>query len=201
MRALWQYQQAVLAQALEAKVRASVPPPTAAEVEAFFAQRAADFANPMRRACDHILFESRGEAAAARKRLARGEKFEELARAESIDKASGRKGGALGEIPDDRLEAMMKSGSEAALARALRETAPGEVSQPVGSGLGFHLVRCGPRIPAAPRPLAEVREAVSGRVAEERERRAAQELAAQLRAAAHPQVDREALVRAAVPRS
>jgi parvulin-like peptidyl-prolyl isomerase len=194
--AAWQHEQAVLAQALDARLRAAVPRPTAAEVEEYFRRHAAEYARPATRACSHVLLESRGEANAVRKRLARGERLEDLARAESIDKASGQRGGSLGEIGDDRLDAMLAAGTEVALARALKETPAGQVSEPVQSGLGWHLVRCGPRTPPSPRPLAEVREAVEERLHAERREQASAARASALRGAAQLRVDRQALAAA-----
>jgi parvulin-like peptidyl-prolyl isomerase len=195
--ALWQYEQAVLARALDVKLRAEVARPSPAEIEDYYRRRGDEWAHAAHRPCSHILFESRGEAVAARKRLGRGEKFEELAKAESGDKASALRGGSLGEIGDDRLEAMLRAGNEVALARALKDAPAGQVSEPVESGLGWHLVRCGPRSPPVPRKLEEVREQVVERMVAERGEKAATGRLAQLRAAARLRVDKDALARVA----
>lgn len=195
--ALWQYQQAVLSHELELRARAAVRAPAPAEVEAFHRQHAADYAQPARRACAHLLLETRGEAQAARKRIQKGEKFEDVARGASIDKASAAQGGAIGEVGEDQLDAAIAAGRDVDLARALKETPAGQVSEPVQSALGFHLLRCGARIPPQARPLAEVREAVGRRLAEERGEQAVAAEVVRLRGAARLRVDREAAERAA----
>ena len=144
--ALWQYQMGLYAQMLDARVRA-VPAPAEAEVAAYHRSRAGLFAHPAKRECAHILFESRGEAVQAQRKIARGARFEEVARAESLDKGSGQKGGHLGEIGEDWMASMAQVPGQGELAQALRSVPAGQVSEPVQSPQGFHLLRCGPRRP------------------------------------------------------
>jgi len=186
---IWQYEQAVLAQAMEARIRAEVPVPSPGEVADHHREHAGDFAHPATRTCAHILLGSRGEAEAARRRIAAGEAFEELARGESLDRASAQRGGGLGEISDAQIDSALRGGGEAAFATALRDAVPGKLGEPVQSGLGFHLVRCGPRSVPQPRPLGEVREAVEARLREERARQAVERMDANLRAAARIRSD------------
>jgi peptidyl-prolyl cis-trans isomerase D len=75
----------------------------------------------------------RNHALAVRTRIVGGEKFEDIAKAESADSGSAANGGALGTNPKGRFVAPF----EAALA-ALK---PGELSQPVLSPFGYHLIR------------------------------------------------------------
>jgi parvulin-like peptidyl-prolyl isomerase len=180
------------AQAMGAKVREEVPAPGAAAIERYYAEHAAELARPARRACSDIVLESRADAERAKKRLAAGERFEDVARQLSGDKESAAHGGALGEIPLDRVDALAKAGEEA-LARALREAKPGEVTGPVFASQGVHLLRCGPIVPTGPAPLAEVRSGIAERVrALEQEAALARKLAA-LRQAARVEVDEAAL--------
>jgi len=75
----------------------------------------------------------RNHALAVRARIVGGEKFEDIAKAESADSGSAVNGGALGTNPKGRFVAPF----EAALA-ALK---PGELSQPVLTPFGYHLIR------------------------------------------------------------
>lgn len=76
----------------------------------------------------------RQRAAALRAEIASGTaKFEDVARRESVDTASGTQGGDLGRSPADRY---VPEFSQAA--RSLRV---GEISQPVLSPFGYHLIR------------------------------------------------------------
>ncbi|HVH69098.1 MAG TPA: SurA N-terminal domain-containing protein [Gemmatimonadales bacterium] len=80
-------------------------------------------------------------AALARVRALRAEivsgkvKFEDAAKKESADSGSAARGGDLGWVKRDA------SGFVAPFARALRQLAPGEVSQPVLTQFGYHLIR------------------------------------------------------------
>src|SRR5207253_2523024 len=75
----------------------------------------------------------RAHAVALRSRILGGEKFEDVARAESADSVSAAKGGSLGKGPKGRFVAPFETA-----AFALK---PGEISQPVLTPFGYHLIR------------------------------------------------------------
>lgn len=75
----------------------------------------------------------RARALALRARILGGEKFEDVARAESADSASAVNGGSLGSGPKGRFVAPFE-----AAAYALK---PGEISQPVLTQFGYHIIR------------------------------------------------------------
>ena len=75
----------------------------------------------------------RARALALRARILGGEKFEDVARAESADSVSASKGGALGSGPKGRFVAPFE-----AAAYALKQ---GEISQPVLTQFGYHIIK------------------------------------------------------------
>src|SRR3954463_3515048 len=75
----------------------------------------------------------RNHALAVRARIVGGEKFEDVARTESADSGSAANGGALGKGPKGRFVAPFETA-----ASALK---PGEISQPVLTQFGYHLIR------------------------------------------------------------
>ena len=75
----------------------------------------------------------RARAQALRARILGGEKFEDVARAESADSASAANGGALGSGAKGRFVAPFETA-----AYALK---PGEISQPVLTQFGYHLIK------------------------------------------------------------
>ena len=75
----------------------------------------------------------RAHALALRARILGGEKFEDLARAESADSVSAGKGGALGSGAKGRFVAPFEMA-----AYALK---PGEISQPVLTQFGYHIIK------------------------------------------------------------
>ena len=75
----------------------------------------------------------RAHALELRSKILAGEKFEDIARAESADSASAANGGSLGKGPKGRFVAPFENA-----ALALK---PGEISQPVLTQFGYHLIR------------------------------------------------------------
>lgn len=81
----------------------------------------------------HILVQSENAARKVLDRLSGGESFEAVAREWSTDRATANKGGDLGRFGrGDLMPAFEKA------AFALR---PGEVSQPVKTALGYHIIK------------------------------------------------------------
>lgn len=80
----------------------------------------------------HILVEQEYEAKDIERKLSEGKTFEELAKAFSKC-PSGKRGGDLGEFGRGR---MVKSFEDAAF-----ELNPGEVSKPVRTQFGYHLIQ------------------------------------------------------------
>lgn len=68
-----------------------------------------------------------------KQRIAAGESFEDIARAESIDSISARQGGDLGEGPAGRFVAPFEE--------AAQKLSPGELSGPVLTQFGYHLIK------------------------------------------------------------
>jgi peptidyl-prolyl cis-trans isomerase D len=75
----------------------------------------------------------RARAVALRSRILGGEKFEDVARAESADSVSAINGGSLGRGPKGRFVPSFETA-----AYALK---PGEISQPVLTPFGYHIIR------------------------------------------------------------
>jgi len=126
-----------------------------------------------RREARHILItpsqggdmeSARKQAEALRERLLKGEDFAALAKQYSQDPGSAERGGELGWVE----RGMMVDPFEKALF-ALKE---GEISAPVQTDFGWHLIKLERIEHAQPKPLDEVREAMiaeaSQRLAEER---------------------------------
>jgi peptidyl-prolyl cis-trans isomerase D len=134
--------------------------PTKAEIEKAYEENASRFVKPPKRRASHILVEVKGagepavQQALARaqeleKQLRAGADFAALARKSSDDKESAARGGDLGEIRPGVLPAEIDA--------ALVGLKAGQVSAPVRSSYGYHLVKLNSLSPEVRRPLAEVR--------------------------------------------
>ena len=174
-----------LVQLVSARLRAAVPKASAAEIEAYYQSHLAEFQRLARHRCAHIMVGMRDEADQLAARLQQGESFTDLARDYSRDLETAPNGGEIGELTEDRLDALART--EPALAVALRSPA-GTAIAPVKSHSGWHLVRCQPAIPAAPVPLAEVSQAIGERAFASSGDDAVRKRIAGLRAASHIEV-------------
>ena len=134
--------------------------PTEEELKSLYEEQKAQFGNPEQRKLSHILIaadmdkETEAKAALAkaeglRQRATGGEDFAKLAKENSDDKESAVKGGDLGQFNKD---AMDPGFSAAALVLA-----KGEVSQPVKTPFGYHLIKVTELIPATTKKFEEVR--------------------------------------------
>jgi peptidyl-prolyl cis-trans isomerase C len=109
--------------------------------------------------------EALAKAQDLRKRIQGGEDFAELARQESDDTGSGAKGGDLGFF---RHGQMVPSFEQAAFALK-----PGDLSEPVKSPLGYHLIKVEAR---EARSFEDVRPEIERRVRPEQAQRVLEEL-------------------------
>lgn len=99
----------------------------------------------------HILVKTESEAQAVLKDLKQGKDFADVAKARSLD-SSAPQGGDLGTFgPGD----MVPDFEKAAFALKV-----GDISAPVHTQYGYHVIKVTQRIPARTRPLDEVKEDV-----------------------------------------
>ncbi len=130
------------------------------------------FSQPERRQVRHLLLtvpEDADDAAAnqvladitaIRERLVAGESFEELAKTQSKDPGSAAKGGDLGIIDKG---VMVPAFEQAAFALPV-----GEISEPVRTRFGYHLIEVTEIVPAQIKPFDEVREQLRAELAKQR---------------------------------
>lgn len=84
----------------------------------------------------HILTKTEDEAKKAKERLEKGEAFDKVAKEMSIDTAANQKGGDLGEVP------FVDSGMDQTFMTAALKLAKGNISNPVQTQFGFHIIKC-----------------------------------------------------------
>lgn len=145
------------------------------EIQAYYEERAADLASEERRA-SHILIEEGSDAdetmATIQERLAAGESFEDLAREYSIDTVSAEDGGDLGYagrgIYDEAFE------------EALFSLEEGEISEPVRSSFGVHLIRLDDVRQSEVPSLAEMEDQLRRELARDRAQERFAEIRSQL---------------------
>jgi len=161
-----------------------------AAVRSVYEERAALYARPEEIRARHILFAVeveadeaaveavRTEALAVRARLIEGEAFGDVATAETDDDGTREAGGDLGFFPRGR--------NLAAFDEAAFALEPGDLSEPIRTDRGFHVILVEERREAGAIPFEEValelaRELASRTLAEERAQEAANALAERVR--------------------
>lgn len=143
------------------------------EITAFYEENRDRLGGGERLVASHILVESEEQAAALREKIVAGEiSFEDAARAHSSC-PSREQGGSLGEFGRGQ---MVPEFEEACLALQ-----PGELSAPVKTQFGYHLIRLDDKKEAAVPALAEVKEEIRATLLREKQQKAYQSKVNQLR--------------------
>lgn len=128
-----------------------VPTVTEEEMKKAYDTESAKVAQTERVRARHILVASEQEAKQVRARLEKGEKFEDLAKQYSLD-GSKEYGGDLGYFTAPE---MVPEFSKAAFALK-----PGEVSQPVKTDFGWHVIKLEDRKMGGAQPYDQVKTAI-----------------------------------------
>ncbi len=151
------------------------------DVAVYYDEHPDEFSVEERIEARHILFKvdsdadqaaidaARSRAAEIQVQIKAGGDFAELARMHSDDAATGAEGGYLGTFGRGK---MVKPFEEAAFALAA-----GEISAPVRSEFGFHIIKVDRKEPARTRTLAEAEDKIRGQLTDSRARLLALEAA------------------------
>jgi peptidyl-prolyl cis-trans isomerase D len=130
------------------------------------------FSQPEQRSVRHLLLsvpqeadEAAAEAVLAkirtiRERIAAGESFAEVAKAESQDPGSASQGGSLGTIEQGLMDPVF---DQVAFALPV-----GELSEPVRTRFGYHLIEVTEIVPRTTKPFEEVKEELRAEVSRQR---------------------------------
>lgn len=129
------------------------PKVSRAQAQAYYRANRQQFAIPEAQHVSHILLGSR-QAAARTRAFLRPDNFAVQARRISLDKPSARRGGLLAGVSPGA-----STGISEQFDRALAELEPGQISQPVRSSFGWHLIRIS-RTPGRTPPFAEIADEV-----------------------------------------
>jgi len=107
---------------------------------------------------------ARKKAEEIRKKAAKGESFAELAREYSDDPGSKNKGGELGYFTKGRMVPEFENA-----AFSLKK---GEISQPVKTAFGYHIIKVEDKKPAQQKKLSEVKETLKDELLKEKQKKA-----------------------------
>ena len=120
------------------------------DAKKFYDENPKLFVQPERVRARHILVSGDEALAKVQAELKSGKSFDVVAKEYSIDPGSAANGGDLGEFPKG---VMVKEFEEAAF--ALKN--PGDVSEPVKTQFGWHIIKLEERIPESTAPFEQVK--------------------------------------------
>ncbi|CAG0967034.1 Peptidyl-prolyl cis-trans isomerase D [Anaerolineae bacterium] len=134
---------------------------TEEDLKAQYEEQKSQLGSPERRKVSHILISAdmdkddavkaaQAKAEQVRERLVKGEDFSKIAKEVSDDKDSGAKGGDLGFLGKDAVDPNF--------AKAAFALGKNEVSTPVKTPFGFHLITVTELVPATTKKFEEVRD-------------------------------------------
>ena len=172
--------------------RFALPEVSEEEIAAFYKEKPHHFARPEKVKAHHILVrvergaddktkaEARQRAQSILDDIRKGEDFATLAERYSEDSVSRGKGGDLGEFGRGE---MVKPFEDAVFAMK-----PGQLSEPVETEYGYHIIRLDAYTPAGTIPLDEVKDRIRKALAAEKRNAAARKHVEDLRALAKVKV-------------
>lgn len=120
------------------------------EARKFYDDNPKQFVQPERVHARHILVSDDATLAKVQYELKAGTSFDAVAKKYSIDPGSAQNGGDLGEFPRGVMVAEFEKA-----AFELKE--PGQVSEPVKTQFGWHVIKLEEHIPESPMPFEQVK--------------------------------------------
>jgi peptidyl-prolyl cis-trans isomerase C len=139
---------------------------TEAEARKFYDEQAKAAADNPQIKARHILVEKEADARDLREKLARGEDFAALAKAHSKDPGSGAQGGDLGFL--------QKGQTVKAFDETLQKLKPGEISDPVQTEFGWHIIQVQER--RALPPFDGLKDRIVGRLVQQKAQAVSEDL-------------------------
>ena len=134
------------------------------EISAYYQKNKAQYAQPESRDVRHILVKTKTQADDLHAQLKGGADFAALAKKHSTDTASKATGGKL---------TISKGQTVAAFDKKAFELDVNEISAPVKTEFGFHLIQALSKVKAATTtPLKDVKEAIRGQLLQEKKNKA-----------------------------
>jgi peptidyl-prolyl cis-trans isomerase C len=150
------------------------------DMKAYYDAHPDNFAAGEQFRASHILVTNKTEAEQLKKRLAQGEDFATLARKASVDALTKTKGGDLG---------ILKKGQAVPeFERVLVALKPGEVSDPIATQFGYHLIKLVDRMSGPALSYEAAKDQVKEQVMIEKKQQRFKELVASLRTQAKVRV-------------
>jgi len=143
------------------------PPPDSA-IQAHYDEHKEEYATAPRARVRHIQFATRAKAESVRRLLLKGGLWDALCKTHSTDSATKADGGILGYVTPE-VEYVPGIGKAPSILAAAFQLKEGDVSAPLKSDKGWHLIRVESVEPKGYRSLSDVRGQIEGQLQSDRE--------------------------------
>ncbi len=154
----------------------------------YYAKHKDEFTTTSQIRASHILVKTEDEAKKVLQRLKKGEKFEEIAKKESLDKGSAQNGGDLG---------FFKRGDMVPeFEQAAASLKPGELSGVVKSRYGFHIIKVVDRKTGPVLEFDKVKDMIVQRLSGERQKEAFDKYVEDLKKGYKIEINKDSLAQA-----
>lgn len=154
--------------------------PTEAEIQEYYNANPKEFVVPENVTARHILVKTKDEASRLRRQIEQGADFADLAGRYSLDASSKSAGGMIG-APVQRSGGVKGLGTVPEFVEAAFALKEGELSQPVQSGKGFHIIRVEKRAAEATKALEDARNDIVSKLQYSKRKTAREEIVNQLK--------------------
>jgi parvulin-like peptidyl-prolyl isomerase len=132
------------------------------DVKDYYEKNKEDFADITQIRASHILVRTEGEAKKILERLKKGEDFAKIARDNSIDTGSAKNGGELGFFSSGQMVPEFE--------RAAARLKVGELSEPVKTQFGYHIIKVTDKKAGKPLEFKEVQNLIFQRLTAEKQK-------------------------------
>ena len=149
------------------------------DIQAYYGEHSEQFQRRGRVKFRHILLPTQAQADAARSRVLGGDDFASVAREISTDAATKSAGGLMASVALG--DGVPGTGMDAAFVESVRRWKVGEVTDPIRSEMGWHVVYVEENVEAGTKPLEEVREQIEKSLMPEKTRARYDEILTQLK--------------------
>ncbi|NIN92934.1 foldase [bacterium] len=133
---------------------------TEEETRKYYDENPAQFEHEEQIQANHILVEDEAQAKDIKDQLEKGADFAELAKKYSKDPGNKDKGGDLGLVSHGQMVPEFEE--------ALFKLQPGDISDPVKTTYGFHIIKAGERKPAGKNTYEEAKKDVENRLLQQK---------------------------------
>ena len=155
------------------------------DVKDYYEKHKEDFTTTSQIKASHILVKTEDEARKVRERLKKGEKFEAIAKKESIDKASAKNGGELGYFSKGQMVPEFE--------KAAAGMKQGEISEPVKTSFGYHIIKVTDKKAGPVIEFDRIKEIILQRLSGERQKEAFDKYLAELKKTYTVEINKDAL--------